>query len=151
MSHDTTASSPAPTKHFVVPTRILVGVWISLMFLTFVTVKVSYYDFGSLNIGIAMFVATIKASLVVMFFMALRWDEKFNQVLFLSTLIFLGIFVVLTMADTAERGRIDPLEGGEIELNPSAPAHPEAGHADDGHGEADATGEAEKTDGGDGH
>jgi len=70
-----------------------------LLVLTVVTVVVSYFDFGIFNIVVAMGIATVKATLVGLFFMHLYYDEKFNQVAFASSFVFLAIFVGLTGAD----------------------------------------------------
>ena len=59
------------------------GIFGALVFLTFLTVLVSYYDFGSANIVIAMAIATAKAGLVATFFMHLRHDNLFNTLTFL--------------------------------------------------------------------
>ena len=71
-----------------VPWPILVGVWIGLMILTVITVAVTYVDLGALNIIIAMGVATMKASLVVAFFMHLFWDKPLNSITFLFSILF---------------------------------------------------------------
>jgi len=75
-------------------TRFYVGIFLALVALTILTVKVSYYDFGSANIIIAMAVATTKASLVAVFFMHLAHDKKFNALTFIAAFVFLGIFIV---------------------------------------------------------
>ena len=54
--------------------------------------------------NLAMFVATVKASLVAFFFMHLLWDDKKNLTMFLMSLMFFGIFVTITMLDTEFRG-----------------------------------------------
>src|SRR5580704_2747448 len=69
------------------------GIFGALICLTLLTVKVSYYDFGSANIVIALLVATMKASLVAAFFMHLRYDKLFNTIAFLSAFLFLAIFI----------------------------------------------------------
>jgi cytochrome c oxidase subunit 4 len=136
MSHDHAAAGEH--KPHVLPVRIYVGVWAALLVLTYVTVKISYFDFGVMNIYIAMGIATLKASLVALFFMHLKYDEAFTQVLFVSTLVFLAIFIALTMADTVERGRVDPIERRELEPVPVRPelmqqteGEPAAGHGDE--------------------
>jgi cytochrome c oxidase subunit 4 len=91
------------------------GIFAALVFLTFVTVRVSYYDFGSANIIIAMVVATAKASLVAAFFMHLRHDKLFNTFAFLAAFLFLAIFILLTYDDVGHRGEIDPTYGGTVE------------------------------------
>ena len=81
------------------------GIFGALIVLTLITVRVSYYDFGSANIIIALVVATLKASLVAAFFMHLRHDKLFNTLAFLSAFLFLAIFILLTYDDLGGRGR----------------------------------------------
>ena len=49
------------------------------------TVGQSYVDLGRLNIVVVILIATMKASLVVTFFMHLKWDNKFNALIFVAT------------------------------------------------------------------
>lgn len=76
-----------------------IAVWIALLCLTAVTVWVSTHDFGVYNVLVAMGVATIKGALVCLYFMHLRYDNRVNQVVFVSAFVFLAIFVGLTGAD----------------------------------------------------
>ena len=92
-----------------------IGIFLALIFLTFMTVKVSYYDFGSANIIIAMLIATMKAGLVATFFMHLRHDSLFNTLAFLAAFLFLGIFILLTYDDIGRRGQIDNAYGGVVD------------------------------------
>jgi cytochrome c oxidase subunit 4 len=87
----------------IAPTRFYWGIFGALVCLTIATVKVSYYDFGSANILIALLIATMKASLVAAFFMHLRYDKLFNTVAFLAAFLFLGIFILLTNDDVLVR------------------------------------------------
>jgi cytochrome c oxidase subunit 4 len=96
--------------------RFYWGIFGALVLLTIATVRVSYYDFGSLNIIIALLIATMKASLVAAFFMHLRHDKLFNTLAFLAAFLFLAIFILLTYDDLGKRGQIDPDYGGHIEL-----------------------------------
>jgi cytochrome c oxidase subunit IV len=122
MSHAPTEAHGGRThKPHVLPIRVYLGVWIGLLVLTFITVKTSYYNFGIMNLIVAMGVATLKASLVVLFFMHLKYDEKFNAVIFVASLTFLSIFFVLTLADTMERGKVDPLEAHVLVPVPARP------------------------------
>ncbi len=107
-------AAAAEHKHHVVPIRIYFMVWVGLLILTFLTVRISYFDFGTGNLIVAMAIATAKASLVALIFMGLKWDERFNGLILLAALTFLGIFFVLTLADTTERGQVDPVESREI-------------------------------------
>ncbi|MBM3726892.1 MAG: cytochrome c oxidase subunit IV [Acidobacteria bacterium] len=81
-----------------------------LLFLTIVTVGAAYVDFGSstINIVIAMTIATIKGSLVCLYFMHLRWDKVVNAVVFLSSLVFLAFFITLCLIDVESRDVLRP-------------------------------------------
>jgi len=56
---------------------------------------------GDLNIWIALAVAVAKATLVVLYFMHLRWDRLFNSIILISALLFIAIFIGAAMSDTA--------------------------------------------------
>lgn len=79
------------------------------MVLTVITVLAYYIplwlkvDLGAANVIIAMAIATAKASLVVLFFMGLKYDKRFLAVAFLSSLIFLGLFLGITLLDINTR------------------------------------------------
>jgi cytochrome c oxidase subunit 4 len=86
----------------VVPVWILLAVFASLLVLTVITVAVVQVDLGRLNIWIAMGVATIKATLVALYFMHLRYDNKFNMLIFLACFLFVALFVGFAMMDSKE-------------------------------------------------
>lgn len=86
----------------VIPASLLLAVFAALMVLTVLTVAVSYFDFGAVNLFVALGVATIKATLVALFFMHLRYDKPFNAIIFVIGIGFLGLFLVVTMLDTVE-------------------------------------------------
>jgi cytochrome c oxidase subunit 4 len=87
----------------VMPVRLLIGVWAALMVLTVVTVTVTSIDLGSrFNLIIAMAIATLKAGLVVTYFMHLRWDRPFHTLIFLGSLLFVSLFISLTLFDKSE-------------------------------------------------
>ena len=86
----------------VVPLRVLVGVFVALILLTWLTVAVTAVDLGSLNLWIALAVATIKGSLVVLYFMHLRYDSPFNSLVFVTALVFLFLFLGITIMDTIQ-------------------------------------------------
>ena len=77
-----------------------------LLILTGITVGASYFDFGSANVVVAMFIATIKASLVALIFMHLKDDKPVNAVIFTSSLIFLSIFIGFCMLDVQSRDKV---------------------------------------------
>jgi cytochrome c oxidase subunit 4 len=81
--------------------RLLVTVMIALMIGTWLTVSVTHYDFGFLNIWIGLGIATAKAVLVGLYFMHLRWDKPFNAFVFISAFAFLFLFIGFALMDTA--------------------------------------------------
>jgi cytochrome c oxidase subunit 4 len=76
-----------------------------LLLLTVITVAASRVNFGSgtANIVIAMTIATIKASLVALFFMHLKDDKPINGLIFVSTLLFLAVFLGFCLVDADSR------------------------------------------------
>lgn len=78
----------------------------ALISLTIITVAVAQIDLGFLNFAVAMLVASVKASLVCMFFMGLKYDHKENTVIFSTSFIFMAIFMILTFGDLLTRGDV---------------------------------------------
>ncbi len=97
--HDEHADDGAVHAH-VSPTIFYVAIFATLVVLTLVTVGVSYVHLGPANLAVAVVIASIKAALVVLFFMHLRWDNKFNSLIFICSLGFIGIFFAFTFSDT---------------------------------------------------
>ena len=102
------------------------GILAALLVLTFITVGASYVQFGSgfLNVIIAIGIASIKASLVALFFMHLRHDKPINAIIFLVSVFFLGLFLISTYTDWAER---DPLLPSNYKITTAPPATVPAG------------------------
>jgi cytochrome c oxidase subunit IV len=85
------------------PVLLLVGILGLLMVLTIVTVLVTGIDLGAQgNLVVAMLIATVKAALVVMFFMHLVWDKKLHLILFLTSVLFLILFLSISVTDRGE-------------------------------------------------
>jgi cytochrome c oxidase subunit IV len=83
--------------------KVLLGTGGTLLILTLVTVLATKVDFGaSINLGIAMAIAVIKASLVILFFMHLKYDKIFHTVVFLSAILAASLFVGFTLMDTGQ-------------------------------------------------
>ena len=121
-----------PKSHSPLPYLLTL---IALLILTGVTVGASYVDFGSstVNVIVAMLIATLKASLVALIFMHLRHDKPLNSIIFVSSLIFLGILLGFCMIDVQSRERVyptglrqvDPPAGAAKTVpSPAAPAAP---------------------------
>jgi len=75
----------------------------ALIVLTIITVKIAKVDFGSLtiNIGIALVIATIKASLVALYFMHLKWEDKLIVGFALLSIPFVVLMVGMIVWDVS--------------------------------------------------
>ena len=88
------------------PIWMLFAVLAALMFLTVLTVSVTNYDLGAEgNLVVGMVIATIKAGLVVTFFMHLFWDKKFHLIMFLVAVLFVVLFLSMSITDRGEYQR----------------------------------------------
>lgn len=83
-----------------VPLRVLATVWGALLLLTALTVAAAGVDLGNLNLGVAMLIATVKATLVLLFFMHLRYDRPILAIVFVTALLFVALFVSIALLDT---------------------------------------------------
>lgn len=106
--HHSSADSHAdgPGHPHVVPLWLLSAVFAALVFLTFVTVWITRVDgnqvgIGSLNIFLALLIAVVKASLVLLYFMHLRWDSGFNALIIIASLLFVFLFIGFLIVDTS--------------------------------------------------
>jgi cytochrome c oxidase subunit 4 len=100
-AHDS-KGEPHPLVGHLVPMWILFAVGGALLVLTAITVAVRYIDVGEFNMVIALGVAVIKATLVALFFMHLRWDRPFNLLTFVGSMVFVILMMVFCMMDTSQ-------------------------------------------------
>jgi len=84
----------------VMPLPMLFGVFAALMVLTFLTVAATWVDLGWFNLPVAMAIATVKATLVALYFMHLRYDAPFSGLAFLVALVFVAVFILIVLLDT---------------------------------------------------
>jgi cytochrome c oxidase subunit 4 len=90
--------------HHVLPKDTLFKVFGGLILLTILTVAVAYVPMGPLAVPVAIAIATAKATLVVLFFMALWYDNPVNALTFTIGIIMVMVFISFTLIDTAFRG-----------------------------------------------
>jgi cytochrome c oxidase subunit 4 len=92
------------------PVWILLSVFFALTFLTIVTVAQANFDLGSFDVAVTMVIATIKATLVMLFFMHLAYDKPFNLIIFLSSFVFVALFIIFTLTDAnMNSGTFEPV------------------------------------------
>jgi len=106
-AHPETASSHAhgPSPHAA---KIYIAVLLALLFLTLVTVGASYVDLGPANIVVAILIATVKASLVGLFFMHLIHDRPINGMILITGFMFLGLLLSFCLLDIDYRPHLAP-------------------------------------------
>lgn len=79
----------------------------TLIVLTIITVLAAQIDLGvTINFILAMLIASVKACVVAGYFMHLKYDGLMNRVIFISSFIFLVIFIIFPVIDILTR--IDP-------------------------------------------
>jgi len=84
----------------IVPLRIYVSIFAALLVGTALTVWAGLHDFpGQLNVIIALTIAVVKATLVVLYFMHVRYSSRLIWVVFTSALFWLAILFALTFSD----------------------------------------------------
>ncbi|AXJ02212.1 cytochrome c oxidase subunit 4 [Cyclonatronum proteinivorum] len=92
------------SAHHIIPLKTLISTTLALVVLTVVTVAVFYLNIPApFDVIVALLLATFKATLVAMFFMGLYYDEKFNSVVLVFSIIFFLVFVGITLLDTSFR------------------------------------------------
>jgi cytochrome c oxidase subunit 4 len=85
-------------------TKFYYTIWITLLCLTVITAAVSFVDLGPFNTIVALVIATIKALLVVLFFMHVKYtSEKLTKIVIVSAIFWLFLLLALSMADYATR------------------------------------------------
>ena len=88
----------------VMSSKFYYTIWIALLCLTVVTAAVSFVDLGPFNTIVALVIATIKALLVVLFFMHVKYtSEKLTKIVIVSAIFWLFLLLALSMADYATR------------------------------------------------
>lgn len=92
--------------HHIIPKKVLFQVFGALVVLTIVTVAVAQVDLGPLTVPVAIAIAVAKAGLVVVYFMALKYDKSVNSMVFTVGTLFVLVFIIFTLFDTAFRGDI---------------------------------------------
>jgi cytochrome c oxidase subunit 4 len=86
------------SEHIVSP-KIYAVIFLSLMVGTGLTVWAAFQNFGPFNIVIALAIATVKATLVVLYFMHARYSPKRTQLVIVCSIFWLAIMLALTLSD----------------------------------------------------
>jgi len=88
----------------ITSSKFYYAIWIALLCLTVITAAVSFVDLGPFNAVVALVIATVKALLVVLFFMHVKYtSEKLTKIVIVSAIFWLFLLLALSMADYATR------------------------------------------------
>jgi cytochrome c oxidase subunit 4 len=88
----------------IISAKVYFTVWAALMCLTVTTAAVSYLDLGAFSIVLALIIATLKGSLVVLFFMHAKYiNVKATLLVILAGFFWLAILLLMTMSDYITR------------------------------------------------
>ena len=87
----------------IMPKRTYYIIFAVLMFCTYLTWQVAYFDLGPFNTVAALAIAVFKASLVILFFMHVKYSPKLTWAVVIGSLFWLGILLTLTATDYLTR------------------------------------------------
>jgi cytochrome c oxidase subunit 4 len=88
---------------YVVPTRTYYLIFLVLMICTALTVGIAFIDLGPLNAVAALTIAVVKATLVILFFMHVKYSTRLTWAVVVGSVFWLGILLALTMSDYLTR------------------------------------------------
>jgi len=91
-----------PTGH-IVPTRVYYTIFGVLILCTYLTMQIAFFDLGVLNTVAALGIAVLKATLVVLYFMHVRYSTRLTWAVVVGSVFWLGILLALTMGDYLTR------------------------------------------------
>ena len=106
-AHADTHDHAHPQVH-ITPIGVYLAIFATLMVLTGVTVAVAYVNLGQFNKIVALGIASFKATLVVLFFMHVKYASRLTKLFVVTGLFFLAILLGETMIDYATRMWINP-------------------------------------------
>jgi cytochrome c oxidase subunit 4 len=99
--------STKPHVH-VSPIGVYLTIFVALLILTGLTAWVAFYDLGALNNVVALTIAVAKMTLVVLFFMHVKYSSRLTKLVVLSGFLWLLILLSFTLADYVSRIPVRP-------------------------------------------
>ena len=107
--------------------QVYVGIFLTLMVLTAVTVLVAYVNLGQWNKVVALGIATFKATLVILYFMHVKYSSRLTKLVVVSRILLPGDPAGLTMVDYGSREWVNPPAYGLRKQTREAAPAPGAG------------------------
>jgi len=96
-------SEPTHHVHTVVSPKVYLAIFGSLLFFTALTVAASYLELGVFNAVVALGIAVIKGTLVVLFFMHIRYSSKLTKLTICSGIFVFLVLITMTLTDYISR------------------------------------------------
>jgi cytochrome c oxidase subunit IV len=93
-----------PHTDHILPKRVYYTIFGILILCTYLTVQIAFFDLGPLNTIAALGIAIFKATLVVLFFMHVKYSTRLTWAVVLGSLFWFAILISITMADYLTRG-----------------------------------------------
>ena len=90
-------------QHHIVSYRKFIGVWLALLALTALTVVITRAELGGYKVLGALTIASVKAGLVIAFFMHMKYEGKLLRWLLFLALVTLAVFIGFTFFDVLYR------------------------------------------------
>ena len=87
----------------ILPKRVYYTIFAVLMFCTYLTVQIAFFDLGRLNAIAALAIAAFKATIVILFFMHVKYSTRLTWAVVLGSIFWFGILVALTLGDYLTR------------------------------------------------
>ena len=103
MHTDDAGATHSAAGHHIVPLRVYYTIFGILMLCTYLTVQIAFFDLGVFNTVAALTIAVIKATLVVLFFMHVKYSTRLTWVVVVGAVFWLGILLTLTAGDYLTR------------------------------------------------
>ena len=121
----------------VSPKTTYYAIFGALMVLTAITVSIAFINLGALNFPVALGIAILKATLVILFFMHVKYSSRLTKLICGTAFFFLVILFGLTLSDYLSRGWFvapggTAAAGTRVTIGPAAPVEPEAAPAEPG-------------------
>jgi len=93
-------------SHHIVPIRVYLAIFVALLVLTALTVWVAFVDLGRMNTIVALGIATFKATLVVLYFMHVKYSSSLTKLIVGASIFWFLILIAFTLSDYWTRGWI---------------------------------------------
>jgi cytochrome c oxidase subunit 4 len=91
------------SEHHIVDYGTYILIWLTLLIFTGITITSAGINFAKIGIVIALFIASVKTTLVLFYFMHLKYEAKLFKIMFIITIATLTVFIGITFFDVLFR------------------------------------------------